>query len=84
MRGKTTIGRRALLAAGAAALALPRPALSQGQWPAGRPIELIVGFAPGGGTDVMLRALAPFLASEIPGADFVVSNRPGAGGRRWP
>ena len=80
MRGNTTIGRRALLAAGAAALALPRPALSQSQWPAGRPIEVVVGFAPGGGTDVMLRALAPFLAAEIPGANFVVLNRPGAGG----
>ena len=80
MKEKTAVGRRALLAAGAAALALPRPALSQGQWPAGRPIELIVGFAPGGGTDVMLRALASFLAAEIPGANFVVLNRAGAGG----
>src|SRR5918998_574529 len=80
MRGNTTIRRRALFAAGAAALALPRPALPQGQWPAGRPIELIVGFAPGGGTDVMLRALAPFLAAEIPGANFVILNRAGAGG----
>src|SRR4029453_604159 len=84
MREKTTIiGRRSLLAATAAvpaALALPRPALSQGQWPAGRAIELIVGFAPGGGTDVMLRALAGFLAAELPGANFVVLNRPGAGG----
>ena len=80
MREKTTIGRRGLLAAGAAALALPRPALSQGQWPAGRPIEVVVGFAPGGGTDVMVRALATFLAAEIPGANFVVLNRAGAGG----
>lgn len=80
MREKTPIGRRSLLAAGAAALALPRPALSQGQWPAGRPIEVIVGFAPGGGTDVMVRALSLFLAAEIPGANFVVLNRPGAGG----
>ncbi len=70
--------RRSLLAAGAAALAAP--AAAQPAWPAGRPIEVIVGFAPGGGTDVMVRALAPFLAAELPGANFVVSNRPGAGG----
>ncbi|RYI87888.1 MAG: tripartite tricarboxylate transporter substrate binding protein, partial [Acetobacteraceae bacterium] len=58
-----------------------RPAaLAQGGWPAGRPIEVIVGFAPGGGTDVMVRALGLFLAAEIPGANFVVLNRPGAGG----
>lgn len=70
--------RRTLLAAAAALPAAP--ALAQPAWPAGRPIEVIVGFAPGGGTDVMVRALAPFLAAELPGANFVVSNRPGAGG----
>ena len=75
-----TIGRRGLFAAGAAALALPCPALAQARWPAGRSIEVIVGFAPGGGTDVMVRALGLFLAAEIPGANFVVLNRPGAGG----
>src|SRR5919202_5919919 len=80
MRDKTTIGRRGLLAAGAATLALPCPSLAQGGWPAGRPIEVIVGFAPGGGTDVMVRAMGLFLAAEIPGANFVVVNRPGAGG----
>ena len=80
MRDKTMIGRRGLLTAGAAALALPCPALAQGGWPAGRQVEVIVGFAPGGGTDVMVRALGLFLASEIPGANFVVLNRPGAGG----
>lgn len=66
--------RRAL----AATLALP--ALAQPAWPAGRPIEVIVGFAPGGGTDVMMRALALALVPELPGANFVITNRPGAGG----
>lgn len=75
-----TIGRRGFCVAGAAALALPRPALAQAQWPAGRSIEVIVGFAPGGGTDVMVRALGLFLAAELPGANVVVLNRPGAGG----
>lgn len=80
MQGRTMIERRSLLAAGATALALPCPALAQAGWPAGRPIEVIVGFAPGGGTDVMVRALSLFLGAEIPGANFVVLNRPGAGG----
>jgi tripartite-type tricarboxylate transporter receptor subunit TctC len=79
MRDKT-IGRRGLLAAGVAALAPLCPALAQAQWPVGRPIEVIVGFAPGGGTDVMVRALGLFLGTELPGANFVVLNRPGAGG----
>ena len=70
--------RRGILAAGIAVLVAP--ALAQAPWPAGRPIEVIVGFAPGGGTDVMVRALAQALAAELPGANFVVVNRPGAGG----
>jgi tripartite-type tricarboxylate transporter receptor subunit TctC len=70
--------RRGLLAAGLGTLAAP--ALAQSPWPAARPIEVIVGFAPGGGTDVMVRALAQFLSAELPGANFVVANRPGAGG----
>ena len=82
MTRTTGLGRRGLLAIGAAAAASPlaRPALAQPAWPAGRPIEIIVGFAPGGGTDVMLRALAQALAAELPGSNFVISNRPGAGG----
>ena len=34
-------------------------------WPADRPIEMIVAFAPGGGTVIMLRTLAPFLEAEL-------------------
>lgn len=48
-------------------------------WPADRPIELVVAFAPGGGTDIMLRALAPFLEADL-GATIAVMNRPGASG----
>lgn len=78
MNKKIALTRRGLLAAGGAALAAP--ALAQPAWPAGRPIEVIVGFSPGGGTDVMMRALAQSLLPELPGTNFVVVNRPGAGG----
>jgi tripartite-type tricarboxylate transporter receptor subunit TctC len=65
------------LAAGALALpALVRVAAAQA-WPA-RPVHLIVGFAPGGGTDITARMIAGWLAERL-GRQFVVENRPGAG-----
>jgi tripartite-type tricarboxylate transporter receptor subunit TctC len=71
--------RRLLLALGAAAV--PRVLGAQtpeAGYPA-RPIQLVVGFAPGGGTDVMARIVARRL-EEAWGRGAVVVNRPGAGG----
>ena len=47
-------------------------------WPA-RPVKMIVGFAPGGPTDLFARLLAPRL-SEQTGQSFYVENVGGAGG----
>lgn len=68
-------GRRPFLAA-AAALGVAPPALA---WEPARPIQLIVGFAPGGGADLAARGIAD-AASRLFPAPLVVINRPGAGG----
>jgi len=50
-------------------------------WPDDKPIEVVVGFAAGGGTDVMARKILPFVEKRVGGkAKFVVLNKPGAGG----
>jgi tripartite-type tricarboxylate transporter receptor subunit TctC len=47
---------------------------------AGKRIEIIVPFAPGGGSDVYARALQPFLEKHLPGKPTImVRNIPGAG-----
>ena len=62
--------------------AIAAATLAQGaaaaQWPE-RPIRLLVGFAPGGGTDATARAIAPKLG-ELLGQQIIVDNRPGATG----
>jgi tripartite-type tricarboxylate transporter receptor subunit TctC len=64
------------LAAGAAALpAVSRFAFAQ-DYPT-RPVRLIVGFAPAGGTDIMARLIGQWLSERL-GQQFVIENRPGA------
>lgn len=66
------------LAVAVAAIAVTAAA-AHAEWPKDRPIQMIVAFAPGGSTDVMARAIEPFLEKEL-GADIVIENRPGASG----
>ena len=51
---------------------------SPAQAPPGRPIKVIVGFAPGGAVDLIARAVAQQLQGTL-GQPLIVDNRPGAG-----
>ncbi|MBV7539704.1 Bug family tripartite tricarboxylate transporter substrate binding protein [Acidovorax sp. sic0104] len=78
----TTTSRRSLLSRLLRTGALAGVALTMGlacaQTP--KPIRLLVGFPPGGGTDAIARTLAEKLKDEL-GQPVVVENRPGAGGQ---
>ena len=67
------LSRRAAIALAAASL-VATAAFAQA-WPA-KPIRLVVPFPAGGGTDIIARELT----NRLPGYQFVIDNKPGAGG----
>ena len=74
------IHRRSVVGAafGAPLGALAPSAWSQADWPS-RPIQLLLGFPPGGPNDLVARALAVRLSDQLK-QQIVVENRPGANG----
>jgi tripartite-type tricarboxylate transporter receptor subunit TctC len=81
-RSSPTILRASIVIAALAATVCDRAwaqADSAASYPA-KPIRVIVGFAAGGGNDLMARIIAQKLTETI-GQPVVVENKPGAGGR---
>jgi len=68
-----------VIAAGLSVATAPHLAQAQQKFPT-KPVRLVVGFTPGGGTDTIARLIAPRL-SEIWGQSVVIENRSGAGGQ---
>lgn len=71
-----TVTRTVAVALAAASLATWVSSASAQAYPT-KPIRIIVPYAPGGSTDVLLRIFAPRL-SEVLGQQVLIDNRPGA------
>ena len=73
--------RRTLMArATAVALGLALSAATLQAQPSAKPLRMLVGFPPGGGSDAIARLLAEQL-KDLLGVPVLVDNRPGAGGQ---
>jgi len=72
--------KRRLFTAATAAICtmMALPGVSWADFP-DRPIRIMIGYAAGGGTDIVARLLAPRLSEELK-VPVVVENRPGAAG----
>ena len=64
----------------AAVLATASMAGWRWSWASERPIRILVGFPPGGGTDVIARLLQEPLSQRL-GRTVIIENKPGAGGQ---
>src|SRR6185436_3370503 len=74
-KGNPMKGMRNLLS-----ILLLAPAAALAAYP-DRPINMIVSYSPGGGTDLVARAIAPYIEKYLgSNAKLVIQNRPGAGG----
>src|SRR5262245_55139526 len=72
--------RRRILSLAAGVAAMPVVSrIAWGQAYPTRPVRIVVGFAPGGATDVIARLMGHYLSARL-GQQFIAESRPGAGG----
>jgi tripartite-type tricarboxylate transporter receptor subunit TctC len=75
-----TFHRRKFLHLAASAAALPAiPCIARADTYPSHPVRLVVGFAAGSTTDILARLMGQWLSQRL-GQQFVIENRPGAGG----
>jgi tripartite-type tricarboxylate transporter receptor subunit TctC len=75
-----TLHRRKFLHLAAGAASLPAMArLARAETYPSHPVRLVVGFAAGSTTDILARLMGQWLSQRL-GQQFVIENRPGAGG----
>jgi tripartite-type tricarboxylate transporter receptor subunit TctC len=74
-----TLPRRRFLQLAASASALPALGrVASAQTYPSRPVQLLVGYAPGGVNDIVARLTGQMVAERL-GQQFIIENRPGAG-----
>jgi tripartite-type tricarboxylate transporter receptor subunit TctC len=78
MKSQTLPAAIAYALAGTALLAFGAQSVSAQQYP-NRPIRVLLGYAPGGPTDLAGRLMGQYLSESL-GQQLVMDNRPGAGG----
>ena len=74
----TDLSRRHALALAGGSLLLPMAARAQAAWPT-QPVSFVVGYAAGGGADIVARELA-HLMTPLLGQQIIVENKGGAAG----
>lgn len=80
MQVKSSLLRRLLPGIVLSAAAVIAPVAAHAAYPE-QSIKMVVGYGPGGGTDITARLIAPYIEKYLGnGARIVVMNRPGAGG----
>jgi tripartite-type tricarboxylate transporter receptor subunit TctC len=54
------------------------PALATAQWAPNKPVQALIGFAPGSGNEISFRKASEIVMKQNPGVSFVIETKPGA------